>query len=102
MNLTDALLTPPRDGKSAVMGLMGKAGSGKTLLLAELVKALRSAGVDVVSGDYEGRKRKDRRTLAVAATNTGSNGNGKRLDKDGNYVGNHSPVHVFALPSDLT
>ena len=43
----------------------------------------------------------DRRTLAVAATNTGSNGNGKRLDKEGNYVGNHSPVHVFALPSDL-
>ena len=43
----------------------------------------------------------DRRTLAVAATNTGSNGNGKRLDKEGNYVGNHSPVHVFALPPDL-
>lgn len=67
INVNDALLTPMRDGKSSVMGLMGKAGSGKTLLLAELVKTLRGAGVDVVSGDYEGRKRKDRRTLAVLA-----------------------------------
>jgi hypothetical protein len=43
---------------------------GKTLLgqdLAELVEALTEAGVEVVSGDYEGRRRKDRRTLAILA-----------------------------------
>jgi exodeoxyribonuclease-5 len=45
----------------------GKAGSGKTMLLAALVKGLVEAGVEVVSGDYEGRRRKDRRTLAVLA-----------------------------------
>ncbi|MGR3503073.1 ATP-dependent DNA helicase [Pseudaestuariivita sp.] len=67
VDLTDALLRPPRDSTSAVMGLMGKAGSGKTLLLAELVKALRAAGVDIVSGDWEGKARKERRTLAVLA-----------------------------------
>jgi len=39
--------------------------------------------------------RPDGRQFAVAATNTGSNGNGRRLDKFGNYVGNHSPVHIF-------
>lgn len=33
---------------------------------------------------------------AVAATNTGSNGNGRRL-VDGKYPGNFSPVHVFRL-----
>ncbi|AAV93691.1 helicase, ATP-dependent, putative [Ruegeria pomeroyi DSS-3] len=49
------------------MAVIGKAGSGKTLLLAELCKALTTAGVQVVSGDYEGRKSKDRRTLAVLA-----------------------------------
>jgi len=67
VNLDDGLLLPPRDGKAKIMAITGKAGSGKTLLLAELCKALQAAGVDVVSGDYEGRRRKDRRTLAVLA-----------------------------------
>jgi len=50
------------------MAVIGKAGSGKTLLLAELYKALENAGVDVVSGDYESRKKsEDRRTLAILA-----------------------------------
>ncbi|MCP3878447.1 MAG: AAA family ATPase, partial [Sulfitobacter sp.] len=48
------------------MAVTGKAGSGKTLLLAELYKALENAGVDIVSGDYE-RKKKDKRTLAILA-----------------------------------
>lgn len=67
VDLDDSLLTPPRDGKDSVLAVVGKAGSGKTMLLAELYKALEAAGVDVVSGDYEGRKRKDRRTLAILA-----------------------------------
>lgn len=67
VNLDDALLTPVADGKSQVMAVIGKAGSGKTLLLAELYRALEAAGVDVVSGDWEGKRRKDRRTLAILA-----------------------------------
>lgn len=67
IDLDDALLTPPREAGAGVMAVIGKAGSGKTLLLAELYKELEQAGVDVVSGDYEGRKRKDRRTLAILA-----------------------------------
>lgn len=67
INLDDALLMPPREAGAGVMAVIGKAGSGKTLLLAELYKALEQAGVDVISGDYEGRKRKDRRTLAILA-----------------------------------
>ena len=51
----------------SVLAVLGKAGSGKTLLLAELFKAMREAGVDIVSGDYEGKKRRDRRTLAILA-----------------------------------
>ncbi|WP_299838361.1 AAA family ATPase [uncultured Jannaschia sp.] len=54
------------DEESRVIAVTGKAGSGKTLLLAELVRRLREAGLDLVSGDYE-RKRKDRRSLAVLA-----------------------------------
>ena len=67
VNLDDALLTPVADGKSQVMAVVGKAGSGKTLLLAELYRALEDAGVDVISGDWEGKPRKERRTLAILA-----------------------------------
>ncbi len=67
IDLDESLLTPPRDGKDSVMAVVGKAGSGKTLLLATLYKALEEAGVDVVSSDWEGKRRKGRRTLAILA-----------------------------------
>lgn len=66
VDLDDGLFQPPR-GEGGVMALIGKAGSGKTLLLAELYKALEQSGVEVVSGDYESRKKGDRRTLAILA-----------------------------------
>ncbi|MBY5933878.1 AAA family ATPase [Tateyamaria omphalii] len=67
IDLDDSLLTPPKSSATSVMAITGKAGSGKTLLLSELYKALEAAGVEVVSGDYESRRRKDRRTLAILA-----------------------------------
>ena len=60
-------LSPVVEGKGAVLAVTGKAGSGKTLLLAELVKALERTGVEIVSGDWEGKRRKDKRTVAVLA-----------------------------------
>ena len=60
-------IRPPEPGKGRVMAVIGKAGSGKTMLLAGLTRALREAGVEVISGDYEGRRRKDRRTVAILA-----------------------------------
>lgn len=39
----------------------------------------------------------DATEIAVTSTNTGSNGNGRQLDRDGNYVGNWSPVTVLQL-----
>ena len=67
VDIEDGMVLPPREAGSGVMAVIGKAGSGKTMLLAELYKALDQAGVDVVSGDYEGRRRRDRRTLAILA-----------------------------------
>jgi len=68
VDLEDSLLIPPREAGSGVMAVIGKAGSGKTLLLSELYKALQQSGVDIVSGDYESRKRREeRRTLAILA-----------------------------------
>lgn len=67
IDLDNALITKTKSGKPAIMAITGKAGSGKTLLLAELYKALESAGLDVVSGEYESRRRKEKRTLAILA-----------------------------------
>jgi exodeoxyribonuclease V len=67
VDIDDGSLTPPVEGKSTALAVLGKAGSGKTMLLAQLTKALVAAGVEVVSGDWEGKKRKDRRTLAILA-----------------------------------
>ena len=67
IDLDDALLRPPKSASTSVMAITGKAGSGKTLLLAELYKALEAAGVDIVSGDYESRRKRDKRTLAILA-----------------------------------
>lgn len=35
--------------------------------------------------------------LAVCATNSGSNGNGRPVDKNGQYPGNYSPIHLLTL-----
>ena len=67
IDLEAETLLPASEGKAQVMAVVGKAGSGKTLLLAELVAALEGLGVELVSGDWEGKRRRDRRTLAVLA-----------------------------------
>ncbi|MEM6409153.1 MAG: AAA family ATPase [Pseudomonadota bacterium] len=67
IDITSGDTMPLQEAREQVMAIVGKAGSGKTLLLSELVKAVTGAGVDLVSGDYEGKARKDRRTLAVLA-----------------------------------
>lgn len=67
VDLDDEILRPMGDGKSNAIAVIGKAGSGKTLLLAKLYEALEAAGVDIVSGDYEGKKGRNQRTLAILA-----------------------------------
>ncbi len=67
VDLVEGTLTPPVEGRGSVVAVLGRAGSGKTMLLAQLTEALKAAGVEVVSGDWEGRRRKDRRTLAILA-----------------------------------
>ncbi|MCC5988023.1 MAG: AAA family ATPase [Pararhodobacter sp.] len=61
---TDA---PDSDAPGSVMAIIGKAGSGKTMLLSELTRALIKAGVEIVTPDYEARRRRDMRRLAILA-----------------------------------
>jgi exodeoxyribonuclease-5 len=65
VDIENSGLTATREGKTRIAAVIGKAGSGKTLLLAQLYHALKEAGMNIVSGDYEARSRKDRRTLAI-------------------------------------
>ena len=67
VDLANGTVVPAATEKSQVMAVLGKAGSGKTLLLAHLVDALSEAGLEAVSADYESRKRADKRTFAVLA-----------------------------------
>ncbi|AZQ68929.1 ATPase [Silicimonas algicola] len=67
VDIEESSVSPRTEGGQGVLAVIGKAGSGKTMLLARLAEALTEAGVDTVSGDYEGRRRKDRRTLAILA-----------------------------------
>ena len=65
IDIEECQTTPRTGGGTNTLAVIGKAGSGKTMLLARLAEALTDAGVDTVSGDYEGRRRKARRTLAI-------------------------------------
>lgn len=68
VDLTRETTLPRREaGTPSVLALLGKAGTGKTLLLAQLVDALAAAGVEPVTGDYESRRARERRTVAVLA-----------------------------------
>lgn len=67
IDLADETTMPPRTGRAQAAAIIGKAGSGKTLILSELTRALTAAGVEIISGDYEGKRRKDRRTVAILA-----------------------------------
>jgi exodeoxyribonuclease V len=67
IDLAAGELTPDARAEQPTLAVIGKAGSGKTMLLAELVKALVAAGVETISADYESRKTRTKRTLAVLA-----------------------------------
>ena len=67
IDLPGASLLSEGGGSQPTLAVLGRAGSGKTLLLARLVKALTAAGVETVSADYESRRSRTRRTLAVLA-----------------------------------
>ena len=67
VDLDNNTTLPQSAGSDQLMAILGKAGSGKTMLLAHLSEALNEAGVSIISGDYEGKRRKDARTLAILA-----------------------------------
>ena len=59
----------PKDTNTTckMLFVIGKAGSGKTMLLADIADALVKTGVEVVSGETEVKKSQKPRTLAILA-----------------------------------
>lgn len=67
VDLTAGRLGPPAKAGTPPLAIVGKAGSGKTLLLSRLYRALADTGVEIISGDYESRRKRERRSLAILA-----------------------------------
>lgn len=60
--------SPAKEGREVtVAAVLGKAGSGKTALLARIAHDLSEAGLDTISGDYEPGRARTRRNFAVLA-----------------------------------
>ncbi len=67
--MVEAGTTTPQtehSGPGEVVAVTGKAGSGKTMLLARLATRLKEIGLAAVTGDYE-PKRRTRRSFAILA-----------------------------------
>ncbi len=69
IDLETGAMAPQEDGARAsdVLAVMGKAGSGKTVLLAELAHRLEEMGLAAIRPDYEPSRRQQRRSFAVLA-----------------------------------
>jgi exodeoxyribonuclease-5 len=67
IDLASGALSAPGEAGQTSFAVLGKAGSGKTLLLAQLYAKLKGIGVEIISGDYESRRRRERRSLAILA-----------------------------------
>ena len=59
--------SPLNNSKKNELVIIGKAGSGKTLLLAKIVSDLAEAGLEIVSGDYQLNQTSEKRSLAILA-----------------------------------
>ncbi|SEA93006.1 exodeoxyribonuclease-5 [Rubrimonas cliftonensis] len=59
----------PGEAPAEVVAVLGKAGSGKTALLAELAGRLAASGLSAISAEYEPKRRRGRSFAVLAPTN---------------------------------
>ncbi|MFQ5439348.1 MAG: AAA family ATPase [Paracoccaceae bacterium] len=67
IDLIEGTVRPAPNRAQSTLAILGRAGSGKTALLAHLIHAMDDAGVAMVSGDFEPRRTAEGRTMAVLA-----------------------------------
>ena len=61
------LLKETFEKKNTLISIIGRAGSGKTLLLSDLVKSVRDSGVSVISANYSRAVDSESRSLSILA-----------------------------------
>lgn len=81
-----------------VLVTSGQPGSGKIMFLRPGEKEPFFTNT-AVANCHSVTLHPDGKRFAVAAMNKASNGNGRQLTKDGQYLGNNSPVHLFEIPT---
>ena len=74
INLGSGELSSQISKYKSVHALIGRAGSGKTALLSRITEKMSEIGVEIISGDFEVRKNKNKRSLSILApTNKAAN-----------------------------
>lgn len=67
VDIQNGKIKPARKRRPNVMAVLGRAGSGKTMLLSRIFHALDDVGVQTVTGDYQSESWKKKRTLSILA-----------------------------------
>ena len=83
----------------------GTPGAGKLIMrriedekaFYETTKMPNCMSVSLLSESSDPRNARQSKQLAVVTTNRNSNGNGRRINKNGEYEGNNSPIFLFRL-----
>ena len=67
IDLSEQKLLKKTSRQACLLSIIGKAGTGKTLLITKLFEALKSSGVNIITGDYESKKLRTERSLSILA-----------------------------------
>ena len=67
IDLSEQKLLKKTSRQACLLSIIGKAGTGKTLLITKLFEALKSSGVNIITGDYESKKLRNERSLSILA-----------------------------------
>ena len=67
IDLEEAKLSSKSDRQSSLLGIIGRAGTGKTLLISKLFEALKLSGINIITGDYESKRLRTERSLSILA-----------------------------------
>ena len=93
----DDIVQIPDHPKQHIIGISsGTPGTGK-LFIVEPGNETPIYENTKISNPHSITLHPNKKTFALTSTNRGSNGNGRRLNKDGEYEGNSSPVQFFEL-----
>ena len=67
IDLEEAKLSSKSDRQSSLLSIIGRAGTGKTLLISKLFEALKLSGINIITGDYESKRLRTERSLSILA-----------------------------------